>query len=187
MIKTGKTPSWNFGKIFRQRAEQLLLNVSIGTFLVREREHFPGDLTLSIRDEDRIQHYRIKFDLNNRSYTVDDEMFFSDLNLLVQVSRFSFRSYINKDVFLFQHYESDADGLCCRLEKALDERQDAVDSTRLQKSVTANIDCQELHIGKLVGSGEFAGKKESEYMLDNRYRFDCRGVRGNLSEDTCCN
>ena len=88
MIKTGKTPSWNFGKISRQRAEQLLLNESIGTFLVRESEHFPGDLTLSIRDEDRIQHYRIKLDLNNRSYTVDDEMFLSDLNLLVQVSRF---------------------------------------------------------------------------------------------------
>ncbi|CAF1176472.1 unnamed protein product [Adineta ricciae] len=145
MIKTGKTPSWNFGKISRQRAEQLLLNESLGTFLVRESEHFPGDLTLSIRDEDRIQHYRIKFDLINRSYTVDDEIFFPDLNLLVQ------------------HYESDADGLCCRLEKALDERQDAVDSTRLQKSVTANINCKELHIGKLVGSGEFAEVYEGTY------------------------
>ena len=60
----------------------------LGTFLIRESEHFPGDLTLSIKDDGRIQHYRIKFDLISRSYTVDEELFFPDLHLLVQVWRF---------------------------------------------------------------------------------------------------
>ncbi|UJR23871.1 hypothetical protein I4U23_026843 [Adineta vaga] len=145
MIKPSKTSDWNFGKITRQRAEQLLLNESIGTFLVRESEHFPGDLTLSIKDDNRIQHYRIKFDLISRSYTIDDESFFSNLHSLVQ------------------HYEDDADGLCCRLEKALSEKYDTVDSIGLQRSVAANIDYEELQIGKLVGSGEFAEVYEGIY------------------------
>jgi hypothetical protein len=89
MISPVKSYSWNFGKIPRIQAEQLLSNEGIGTFLIRESEHYPGDLTLSIKDDIKIQHYRIKFDLNSRSYTVDDEIFFPDLHLLVQVWKFS--------------------------------------------------------------------------------------------------
>lgn len=136
MLKSGKSASWNFGKISRVRAEQSLASERLGTFLVRESEHFPGDLTLSIKDESRTQHYRIKFDTATRSYTIDDESFFTDLHSLVQ------------------HYEDDADGLCCRLEQALSEKRDSPDSA----APTPSIDYRELHIGKMVGSGEFAGR-----------------------------
>jgi len=57
----------------------------------------------------------------------------------------------------------DADGLCCRLEKGLSTKQDATDSIRTQKQlpsiaqISLKIDYKELQIGKLVGSGEFAG------------------------------
>jgi hypothetical protein len=88
MIRSVKVYSWNFGKLPRIRAEQLLINEDLGAFLIRESEHFPGDLTLSIKDENKIQHYRIKFDSINRNYTIDDEIFFPDLRLLVQVYRF---------------------------------------------------------------------------------------------------
>ncbi|CAF1379278.1 unnamed protein product [Adineta steineri] len=155
MIKSIKSSSWNFGKLPRVRAEHLLTNESIGTFLIRESEHYPGDLTLSIKDENRIQHYRIKFDLISRSYTIDDESFFSDLHSLVQ------------------HYEIDADGLCCRLEKVLNDKHDTIDSIKIQKSVSpvvivpsqisTTIDYRELQIGKLVGSGEFAEVYEGIY------------------------
>jgi len=90
MIRSVKSYSWNFGKLSRIRAEQLLINEDIGTFLIRESEHYPGDLTLSIKDDNRIQHYRIKFDLVMRNYTIDDETFFPELHLLVEVSRFCF-------------------------------------------------------------------------------------------------
>ncbi len=89
MIRSIKSYSWNFGKFPRIRAEQLLIKEDLGAFLIRESEHYPGDLTLSIRDESRIQHYRIKFDLITRHYTIDDEIFFPDLHLLVEVRRFS--------------------------------------------------------------------------------------------------
>ena len=80
------TYSWNFGKLPRIRAEQLLVDELVGTFLIRESEHYPGDLTLSIKDDAKIQHYRVKLDPLRHTYTVDDELFFPDLHLLVEVS-----------------------------------------------------------------------------------------------------
>ena len=79
------TYSWNFGKLPRIRAEQLLVDELVGTFLIRESEHYPGDLTLSIKDDAKIQHYRVKLDPLRHTYTVDDELFFPDLHLLVEV------------------------------------------------------------------------------------------------------
>ena len=85
MKSTSSNYSWNFGKLSRLRAEQLLTDEHIGTFLIRESEHYPGDLTLSIKDDAKIQHYRVKIDTLRRTYTVDDEIFFNDLGLLVEV------------------------------------------------------------------------------------------------------
>ena len=63
----------------------MLIDELIGTFLIRESEHYPGDLTLSIKDDAKIQHYRVKLDAMRQTYTVDDEIFFPDLRLLVEV------------------------------------------------------------------------------------------------------
>lgn len=76
-------------------------------------------------------------------------------------------------VFLMKHYQKDADGLCCRLEKALSNKYDTIDSVKAGDSIrqssplppvvivsqhpSSTIDYRELQIGKLVGSGEFAG------------------------------
>ncbi|CAF1971725.1 unnamed protein product [Rotaria magnacalcarata] len=148
--------SWNFGKLTRIQSEQLLIDEPSGTFLIRESEHYPGDLTLSINDDNKIQHYRIVFDSINLTFTIDDEIFFTDLYLLVK------------------HYEFDADGLCCRLEKPLSNKRDTIDSVKIEKSVSTTvplvlpsnspiIDYAELYIGKLVGSGEFAEVYEGIY------------------------
>lgn len=155
--KTNQT--WNHGKISRQRAEQFLSDEPVGTFLIRESEHYPGDLTLSIKDDAKIQHYRVKLDPTRQNYTVDDEIFFNDLALLVD------------------HYSQDADGLCCRLVKPLNNRYDTVDAMRTgeinrQSSPSNNtfppplsslIDFKELQIGKVVGTGEFAEVYEGTY------------------------
>ncbi|CAF1093407.1 unnamed protein product [Rotaria sp. Silwood1] len=154
VVKT-KSYSWHFGKLSRIQAEQLLGNECIGTFLIRESKHFPGDLTLSIKDETRIQHYRIKYDRINETYTIDDETFFPNLHLLVQ------------------HYQLDADGLCCRLEKSVNIKHDNMDSIKIEKTISPVItlslkaplviDYRELQIGKLIGSGEFAEVYEGIY------------------------
>ncbi len=69
----------------------------------------------------------------------------------------------------------DADGLCCRLEKALSNKQDTIDSSKMQKLVlpvmtvlpqtSSTIDYKELQIGKLIGSGEFAGEEDLFFFL----------------------
>ena len=63
--------------------------------------------------------------------------------------------------------------MCCRLEKALNNQQDTVDSMKtggtvhqlppssavtLSPQTSSTIDYRELYVGKLIGSGEFAGK-----------------------------
>jgi len=65
------------------------------------------------------------------------------------------------------------------LEKALNNKQDTVDSIRTGGTVqqqpspvvlvspqtSSTIDYRELHVGKLIGSGEFAGKLYSQSFL----------------------
>ena len=98
-LKTSSSSySWNFGKIPRIRAEQLLFDELVGTFLIRESEHYPGDLSLSIKDDAKIQHYRVKLDPIRHTYTVDDEIFFPDLRLLVEVK--------NKTTNIFCYFSS---------------------------------------------------------------------------------
>ena len=88
LSRSVKSRSWNFGKIPRAYSEQLLINEELGTFLIRESEHYPGNLTLSVKDEDKIQHYKIQYDLVEKGYTIDDETYYPDLRLLVEVRRF---------------------------------------------------------------------------------------------------
>ena len=83
-------------------------------------------------------------------------------------------------MFRSQHYSRDADGLCCRLAKALSNRHDTVDAIRtgetnrqtsplpsqsmlIPSHVSSRIDFQELQIGKVVGTGEFAEVYEGTY------------------------
>ncbi|KAA3673418.1 uncharacterized protein DEA37_0013784 [Paragonimus westermani] len=55
---------WYHGSIQRSYAEYLLNSGITGSFLVRESESKPGQLTISVRYEGRIYHYRINRDEN---------------------------------------------------------------------------------------------------------------------------
>lgn len=66
-----------------------------GLFLVRESTNFPGDYTLCVCWQNKVEHYRVKY--HDRQLTIDDEEFFESLNQLVE------------------HYQRDADGLCTQL------------------------------------------------------------------------
>lgn len=103
----GQMP-WFHGKISRDRAEQLLQPRSDGLFLVRESTNFPGDYTLCVCYQGKVEHYRVKYHNPGkgepgsalsmmRQLTIDDEEFFPCLEKLIQ------------------HYQSDADGLCTKL------------------------------------------------------------------------
>ena len=69
-----------------------------GVFLVRESTNFPGDYTLCVCFQGKVEHYRVI--ARNNSLTIDEEEFFENLTQLVE------------------HYKKDADGLCTQLTAA---------------------------------------------------------------------
>jgi len=95
-VKVNEMP-WFHGKIARERAEELLNapNSPDGVFLVRESYNFPGDYTLCVCYQGKVEHYRVIAKKN--TLTIDEEEKFENLTTLVD------------------HYMKDADGLCTRL------------------------------------------------------------------------
>jgi len=83
---------WFHGKISRDMAEKMLVPRRDGLFLVRESTNFPGDYTLCVCFDNRVEHYRII--LKDDRITIDEEEYFDTLTSLVE------------------HYQADADGLC---------------------------------------------------------------------------
>ncbi|XP_015420037.1 PREDICTED: tyrosine-protein kinase CSK isoform X1 [Myotis davidii] len=88
---------WFHGKITREQAERLLCPPETGLFLVRESTNYPGDYTLCVSCDGKVEHYRIMYHASKLS--IDEEVYFENLMQLVE------------------HYTSDADGLCTRLIK----------------------------------------------------------------------
>lgn len=54
--------SWYHGSVSRQAAEQLLRSGITGSYLVRESESSPGQLSVTVRNLGRVYHYRISRD-----------------------------------------------------------------------------------------------------------------------------
>ena len=54
-----------------------------GLFLVRESTNFPGDYTLCVCYQGKVEHYRVIFKDNR--VTIDEEEFFENLTKLVEV------------------------------------------------------------------------------------------------------
>lgn len=77
---------WFHGSITRDEAEHLLQPREDGLFLVRESTNFPGDYTLCVCFQGKVEHYRVKY-LENK-LTIDDEEYFENLGQLVDVSVF---------------------------------------------------------------------------------------------------
>lgn len=75
--------SWFHGSISRDEAEHLLQPRDDGLFLVRESTNFPGDYTLCVCFQGKVEHYRVKY-LDNK-LTIDDEEYFENLGQLVAV------------------------------------------------------------------------------------------------------
>lgn len=65
--------SWYHGPVSRSAAEYLLSSLINGSFLVRESESSPGQLSISLRYEGRVYHYRINTGSDGKvdTWTVD--------------------------------------------------------------------------------------------------------------------
>lgn len=76
--------SWYHGRIERVKAEYLLSSGINGSFLVRESETCPNQLSISLRWEGRVYHYRINRDDSNTWYYVSKDSKFLTLPDLIQ-------------------------------------------------------------------------------------------------------
>ncbi|KJH46160.1 SH2 domain protein [Dictyocaulus viviparus] len=99
--KSIESQPWYFGKVRRVDAEKALLQPENqnGSFMVRESESRQNDLSLSIREDDCVKHYRIR-QMDQGGYFIARRRPFRTLQDLIT------------------HYINDADGLCVRLTKA---------------------------------------------------------------------
>ena len=88
--------SWYHGKIARNAAEYLLSSGINGSFLVRESESSPGQLSISLRYDGRVYHYRV-------SNTADGKMYVSTENKFATMAE------------LIHHHSVQADGLVTTL------------------------------------------------------------------------
>lgn len=74
---------WFHGKITREQAERLLYPPETGLFLVRESTNYPGDYTLCVSCDSKVEHYRIIY--HNGKLSIDEEEYFGNLMQLVEV------------------------------------------------------------------------------------------------------
>lgn len=152
--------SWFHGSITRDEAEHLLQPREDGLFLVRESTNFPGDYTLCVCFQGKVEHYRVKY-LENK-LTIDDEEYFENLGQLVAVSRCWSQpqgiSIIKLSLFVHrQHYEADADGLCTQLVKCLPKlgKQEYCINSKEFVDKGWVIPESELQLRESIGKGEF--------------------------------
>ena len=107
------------------------------SFLVRDSETTPGDYSLSIRDQQRVRHYRIR--------RLDTGGFFV-------TRRITFSSIID----LVAYYSKEADGLCCELLYpclAAEKPQTAGLSKHANEEW--EIDRRQIRLMKKLGAGQF--------------------------------
>ncbi|KAH8257969.1 hypothetical protein KR038_003586 [Drosophila bunnanda] len=135
-VKLNAMP-WFHGSITRDEAEHLLQPREDGLFLVRESTNFPGDYTLCVCFQTKVEHYRVKY-LENK-LTIDDEEYFENLGQLVA------------------HYEADADGLCTQLIKCLPKlgKQEFCINSKDFVDKGWVIPEAELQLRESIGKGEF--------------------------------
>ena len=130
---------WFFGKIKRVEAEkQLMMSFNqYGAFLIRDSETTPGDYSLSIRDRERVRHYRLR-KLDSGGYFVTRRITFTSVTDLVA------------------YYQEQADGLCCTLMHPclFIEKPQTVGLSK-QANEEWEIDRRQIRLLKRLGAGQF--------------------------------
>ncbi|XP_067275309.1 tyrosine-protein kinase CSK-like isoform X2 [Pseudorasbora parva] len=133
---------WFHGKIPREQAERLLYPPETGLFLVRESTNYPGDYTLCVSCDGKVEHYRIIY--HSGKLTIDDEEYFDNLMQLVE------------------HYTKDADGLCTRLIKPKLMEGTVAAQDEFSRSGWA-LNRKDLKLIQSIGKGEFGDVMVGNY------------------------
>ncbi|KHJ88622.1 src [Oesophagostomum dentatum] len=135
--KSIESQPWYFGKLRRQDAERLLLQPENrhGAFLIRDSESRQNDLSLSVREEDSVKHYRI-LQLDQGGYFIAKRRHFSTLQDLVT------------------HYSYKADGLCVKLSKPC-FKGEAPQTSTFTYDDRWEIDRHSIRFIKPIGTGQF--------------------------------
>ncbi|KAL0601601.1 Tyrosine-protein kinase CSK [Plecturocebus cupreus] len=142
---------WFHGKITREQAERLLYPPETGLFLVRESTNYPGDYTLCVSCDGKVEHYRIMYHASKLS--IDEEVYFENLMQLVE------------------HYTSDADGLCTRLIKPKVMEGTVAAQDEFYRSGWA-LNMKELKLLQTIGKGEFGDVMLGDYR-GNKVAVKC--------------
>lgn len=152
--KTGFIPlthikpiKWFHGKITREQAEFLLTDKLEGSFLVRESTHFPGDYTLCLKSESKVENYHIK--RINSVFTIDDDRSFPTLIKLINCY-------------------TKVPELACLLKMPIkmqkivenDDLQSLINHTKCHSSI---IEKSLISFGKEIGTGEFGAVYKGKY------------------------
>jgi len=129
-----ETMSWYHGSLTREQAEFLLKDTVEGSYLMRESTHYPGDYTLCLKSEAKVENYHIK-QLKNR-FTIDEENMFDNLIELVD-------------------FYTKFDDLACKLKRPVvyKEKEESSDYQSLLNSLW--IDNKDIKMGREIGIGEF--------------------------------
>ncbi|KAL7890781.1 hypothetical protein AOLI_G00002570 [Acnodon oligacanthus] len=74
-------PSWYQENISRKEAESILISQPIGAFMIRDSQSSPGDLSISVRHEFDVQHFKVLRDPKGQYFLWNEK--FTSLNKLV--------------------------------------------------------------------------------------------------------
>uniref|UniRef100_A0A671MZ65 Tyrosine-protein kinase n=1 Tax=Sinocyclocheilus anshuiensis TaxID=1608454 RepID=A0A671MZ65_9TELE len=133
---------WFHGKITREQAERLLYPPETGLFLARESTNYPGDYTLCVSCDGKVEHYRIIY--HSGKLSIDEEEYFDNLMQLVE------------------HYTKDADGLCTRLIKPKLMEGTVAAQDEFSRSGWA-LSRKDLKLIQTIGNGEFGDVMVGDY------------------------
>ncbi|CAH8496937.1 unnamed protein product [Heterobilharzia americana] len=132
-----ESEKWYHGAIQRSYAEYLLNSGITGSFLVRESESHPGQLTISLRYEGQIWHYRIHRDDSNLYFVIESNKFASVSELV-------------------HHHEKHSDGLACTLLYPAPKRDKTSSELRMDPGFDVReIDRTEIVMKHKLGSGQY--------------------------------
>ncbi|KRX20064.1 Tyrosine-protein kinase abl-1 [Trichinella nelsoni] len=142
---------WFHGKISRSDAEFLLSSGINGSFLVRESESCPGQVSVSLRYEGRVYHYRVQEDAEGKLLITNDHRFSS----LAQ---------------LVHYYSRQADGLACCLLYPAPKKDTASSNFSLTQSQPDEweIDRTEVVMKQRLGGGQYGDVYEAYWKRYNK-------------------
>ena len=109
----------------------------LGAYLIRDSETTPGDFSLSIRDTEKVRHYRIRR-LDNGGFFVTRRATFDSIQQLVE------------------YYQTTADGLCTTLAyPCRDTEKPQTAGLSRQANEEWEIDRRQIRLIKKLGAGQF--------------------------------